>query len=33
MTKSVTWQNFQQHYLDLPELGMALEYISNECSG
>jgi len=25
MTKSVTWQNFQQHYLDLPELGMALD--------
>ena len=25
MTKSVTWQNFQQHYLDLPELGIALD--------
>ena len=23
--KSVTWQNFQQHYLDLPELGIALD--------
>ena len=25
MTKSVTWQNFQQHYLDLPELRIALD--------
>ena len=25
MTESTTWQNFQQHYLDLPELGMALD--------
>ena len=25
MTESTTWQNFQKHYLDLPELGMALD--------
>ena len=25
MTKSVTWQNFQKHYLDLQELGMAID--------
>jgi len=25
MTKLVTWQNFQQHFLNLPELGMALD--------
>ena len=25
MTESTTWQNFQKHYLDLPELEMTLD--------